>query len=157
MPVLYLHLVQKRNSGPSLSSKYVGSTGLALTARQGGLYQNGMCLQIGFIQTLRSLNQKYRHDHFNQIACWVILHAFLSHESTFSKNSFRNTTRVSNSLDQDQDRIFVGSDLGPTVCKGKQQTEQVGKEKIKLYEFLTNRDAGMCLDFCRLLRFFVVC
>ena len=30
---------------------------------------------------------------------------------TFSKNSFRNTIRVSNSLDQDQDRDSVGSDL----------------------------------------------
>ena len=31
---------------------------------------------------------------------------------TFSKNSFRNTLRVSNSLDPDQARHFVGPDLG---------------------------------------------
>ena len=31
----------------------------------------------------------------------------------FSKNSFRNTIRVSNSLDPDQDRHSVGPDLGP--------------------------------------------
>ena len=32
---------------------------------------------------------------------------------TFSKNSFRNTIRVSNDLDPDQDRFSVGPDLGP--------------------------------------------
>ena len=31
----------------------------------------------------------------------------------FSKNSFRNTNRVSNALDPDQDRQNVGPDLGP--------------------------------------------
>ena len=30
---------------------------------------------------------------------------------SFSKNSFRNTIRVLNSLDPDQDRHFVGPDL----------------------------------------------
>ena len=33
--------------------------------------------------------------------------------STSSKNSFRNTIRVLNSLDQDQAQHFVGPDLGP--------------------------------------------
>ena len=32
---------------------------------------------------------------------------------TFSKNYFRNTIRVSNSLNPDQARHFVGPDLGP--------------------------------------------
>ena len=31
---------------------------------------------------------------------------------TFSKKSFRNTIRVSNSLDPDQARCFIGPDLG---------------------------------------------
>ena len=31
----------------------------------------------------------------------------------FSKKSFRNTIRVSNSLDPDQDQHFVGPDLDP--------------------------------------------
>ena len=35
---------------------------------------------------------------------------FLS-KSTFSTDSFRNTIRVSNGLDPDQNRRFVGSDL----------------------------------------------
>ena len=60
---------------------------------------------------------------------------------------FFNTIRLSNSLDPDQARHFVGPDLGPnclqwlsadnkmsgwiwvqTVCKGDQQTTKVGKE-----------------------------
>ena len=57
-----------------------------------------------------------------QFASWVIFHAFLSSadffsKSTFSKNSFRNTIRVSNSLDQDQVRHFVGPDLGPNCLQ----------------------------------------
>ena len=36
-----------------------------------------------------------------------------SEESFFSKHYFRNTFRVSNSLDPDQGRHFVGPDLGP--------------------------------------------
>ena len=48
-------------------------------------------------------------------ACWVI---FLSSvdfffKLTFSKKSFWNTIRVSNSLDPDQVLQFVGPDLGP--------------------------------------------
>ena len=34
-------------------------------------------------------------------------------KSTFWKNSFENTIRVSNSLDPDWARLFVGPDLGP--------------------------------------------
>ena len=50
-------------------------------------------------------------------ARWVILHTFLSSAdffstSTFSENSCRNTIRMSNSLDPDQARQFVGHDLG---------------------------------------------
>ena len=55
-------------------------------------------------------------------ACMVILHAFLSSadflsKSTFSKTSFRNTIRVSNSLDPDQARQNVGPDLVPNCLK----------------------------------------
>ena len=54
-------------------------------------------------------------------ACWVIFHAILSSaeyfQSTFSKNSFRNNIRVSNSLDPDQARQNVGPDLGPNFLQ----------------------------------------
>ena len=48
---------------------------------------------------------------FSGFCCHLL--TFLN--STFSKNSFCNTFRVSNSLDPDQDRFFVGPDLG-TNC-----------------------------------------
>ena len=38
-------------------------------------------------------------------------------KSTFLKNSFRNTIRVSNSLDPDQVPCFVGPDLGPNCLQ----------------------------------------
>ena len=38
-------------------------------------------------------------------------------KSMFSKNYFRNTIRVSNSLDPDQVRHFVGPDLGPNCLQ----------------------------------------
>ena len=50
----------------------------------------------------------------------------------FSKNSLRNTIRVSNSLNPDQARHFVGHDLGKTVCKGYQQTTKVAASKERL-------------------------
>ena len=47
-------------------------------------------------------------------AYWVILHAYLSSDNFFQNRiSFRNTIRVSNSLDPDLARHFVGLDLGP--------------------------------------------
>ena len=51
---------------------------------------------------------------------WVILQSYLSSavsKSTFMKNSFRNTIRVSNSLDPDQARHIVGPDLGPNCLQ----------------------------------------
>ena len=56
-------------------------------------------------------------------ACWVILMPFyvvvccLFSKLTFSKNSYSGTYRVSNSLDPDQDRENVDSDLGPNCLK----------------------------------------
>ena len=52
------------------------------------------------------------------LAYWIILHVILPSavffpKSAFSKNSFRDTIRVSNSLDPDQATRFVGPELGP--------------------------------------------
>ena len=54
----------------------------------------------------------------------------------FSKNSFRNTIRVSNRLDPDQAQHFVGPDLGTNCCKSYQQTTLGDKELTYLYPFL---------------------
>ena len=57
----------------------------------------------------------------NNFAPWEFFHAFLSSVdffiSTFSKNSFRNTIRVSISLDQDQARHFARPDLSPNCLQ----------------------------------------
>ena len=46
------------------------------------------------------------------------------------QNSFRNTIRVSNSLDPDLADILSGLIWIQTVCNGYQQTTLVGKELI---------------------------
>ena len=55
-------------------------------------------------------------------------------KSTFSKQSFRNTSRVSNSLDPDQERLSVGPDLDPNCLKRFQQMTKVtaSKEIVKV-------------------------
>ena len=69
----------------------------------------------------------------NFIAFWVILHAFLSSadffsKSTFMKNYFTNTIRVSNSLDPDVARRFVGPDLGPD-CLQRVSADDTGGQR----------------------------
>ena len=79
--------------------------------------------------TLKNLSNHERHCWTNcayfqdnkawiiSFAHWVIFHALLPSadffKSDFSKNSFRNTIKVSNSLEIDQARHFVRPDLGP--------------------------------------------
>ena len=56
------------------------------------------------------------------------------HSGWEEHNSFRNTIRVSNGLDPDQDQHFVGPDLWvQIVCKGYQQMTKVAaiKELVK--------------------------
>ena len=48
--------------------------------------------------------------------CQVVVCWFYS-KLTFSKNSFRNTIRMSNGLDPDRDRRSVGPDLGPNCLQ----------------------------------------
>ena len=63
------------------------------------------------------------------------------------KNPSRNTNSVSNSLDPDQNRLYVGPDLGPNCLKGYHQkillyTEL--KEKFKTFYCLQNHDYFTC-------------
>ena len=51
---------------------------------------------------------------FSCFGCHLLL--FFS-EIFFSKKSFRTTLRVSNSLNPDQDRCFVGPHLGPNCSQ----------------------------------------
>ena len=92
---------------------------------------------------------------FFNYGCWVIFHAlvvcWLFSKSTFPKNSFRNTIRVSNCLDLDHDwrsdiqsiLIWVGN-----VCKAYQQIVNASKYRVNwtpllftlLLPLVTNRD-----------------
>ena len=62
-------------------------------------------------------------------ACWVIFHAFFCHWPIFFflKNSFR----VSNSLDLDQARHFVGPDLGPN-CLPRLSADGTSRQRVKV-------------------------
>ena len=51
-------------------------------------------------------------------------------KSTFKKNSFKKSIRVSNSLDQDQARHFVGPDLGPN-CLQRLAGDDPSRQRIK--------------------------
>ena len=51
-------------------------------------------------------------------------------EVNFSKKSFRNALRVSNSLDADQDRQFVRPDLGPNYWQ-RISADNTGKQRVK--------------------------
>ena len=78
-------------------------------------------LKVQFDHISRQLNQ---NELLYRFAFLVIFHAFLASDSadffniSFFEKSFRNTIRVSNSMDPDQDQQSVGPDLGQTVCKG---------------------------------------
>ena len=65
-------------------------------------------------------------------------------KSTFSKNSFRNTIRESNSLDTIRPNKMLGLIWIQSVCKGYQQKTLVGKElthwwKIKILKFQNSK------------------
>ena len=49
---------------------------------------------------------------------------------TFCKKAFRNTIRVSNSLDPDQVQHFVGPDLGPN-CLQRLSAEDTSGQRVK--------------------------
>ena len=59
---------------------------------------------------------------YNISTCFLLSSAdFLKY--TFSNDSLRYTISVSNGLDQNQDRHFVGPDLGPN-CLQRQMTKR---------------------------------
>ena len=46
-------------------------------------------------------------------------------------NSFRNTTRVSNTLDSDQARHYVGPDLGPN-CLQRLSVDEASRQTVNM-------------------------
>ena len=58
---------------------------------------------------------------------------------TFSQNSFRNTVRMSNNLDPDKDRHYVGPDLGQN-CLQSLSADEVTTSKERFKTFITIGD-----------------
>ena len=65
----------------------------------------------------------------------------------FSKKTKKNrkTIRVSNGLDQDQDRHFVGPDLGPNCLKSRQQKSPLALKQLKTCS--TQRESSFLFGF----------
>ena len=55
---------------------------------------------------------------------------FFFSKTNFSKNSFRNSVRVSNKLDPYQARRYVGSDLGPN-CLQMLSADGTSRQRVK--------------------------
>ena len=71
------------------------------------------------------------------------LSSFLSsddffHNHIFSKNSFRDTIRVSKSLDPGQAQIFVAPDLGPNCLQRLSAVKSYRVHDYTLFPFLHN-------------------
>ena len=72
---------------------------------------------------------------------------FFIFQINFFEKFFRNTIRVSNSLDQDQAQFFAGLIWVQTVCKGYQQAILVGKE------FIISKTLTVYQTFYKVLKF----
>ena len=62
--------------------------------------------------------------------CMIFSSADIFSKSTFSKNSFRSTIRVSNKLESDQARPLVGPDPGPN-CLQKSSADGTFSRQLK--------------------------
>ena len=82
-----------------------------------GIYINGY-LFLDVVHSFQSRSKCLDKDQIYSTLCLLctfacFLWSAIFSKSTFSKNSFRNTISMSNSLDPDQARRFVGPGLGP--------------------------------------------
>ena len=67
-------------------------------------------------------------------ACLEICHLLIIFKIDYlKKNSFRNTTSVSNSLDPDKARLSVGPDLGP-ICLQRLSADDTSQLAIMLFK-----------------------
>ena len=74
--------------------------------------------------------------------CYCLLTFFFSSKLTFSKASFRKTTKVSNFLDPDQDQHSVGPDLSPN-CFLRLSANYISRDKQgRVKELLVAKSAS---------------
>ena len=62
---------------------------------------------------------------------FVVCCFFSLRNQLFRKNSFGNTNRVSNRLDPDQARHFVGPDLGPN-CLQRLSVDDTSRQRVNM-------------------------
>ena len=73
-----------------------------------------------------------RYSYFTQCRCNIYLRRVLVFQNKlFLKTSFRNTIRVSNSLDSDHAKHFVGPDLG-SYCLQMLSADDTGRVRAKI-------------------------
>ena len=63
------------------------------------------------------------------------LHADFFQNQLFTKNSFRNTIRIPNSLDPDQARHFVGPGLGPN-CLERSSADGTSGQRVEVIYYI---------------------
>ena len=82
------------------------------------------------------LSWKFNALHAGSFFMLFLSSAVFFSKSTFSKNSFKNTIRVSNRLDPDQNQCSVGPDLGSN-CLQRSSADDKIKERVKMPLFIS--------------------
>ena len=79
-------------------------------------------------RTFNSLHTEY---------CFMIFVVWRYISTLFSKISFRNTTRVLNSLNPDQARHFVGPDMDPNYLQWLPANDEIAasRQRVKVLHF----------------------
>ena len=85
----------------------------------------------------------FTHCILGNFSCRLLIFSKLN----FCKNSFRNTIRMSNSLDPDQARRFVGPDLGPN-CLPSLSAYDIGRQRVTLLNIMCKSYQKYCLADC---------
>ena len=90
---------------------------------------------------MRLCNKYSTVNNFNKPACdylfarWIIYLRLFIICWTFFKNSYRNTIRVSNALYPDQNRLYLGTELGPNyfqmLSADKERVGNLGNNEYK--------------------------
>ena len=70
------------------------------------------------------------------VVCGLFLINFKKKKKKKKKKTFRNTIRVSNSLDTDQAQRFVGPDLGPNCLQRLSTDDKIRHWRKKVNEIL---------------------
>ena len=89
---------------------------------------------VSTVVALENRHLVFRRRHFcallcllGNFACFFVVCRLFFKIIIFSKNSFRNTIRLANSLDPNQAQHFVGPDLGPN-CLQRLSADSISRQ-----------------------------